>query len=460
MQRSPQSLLVLLQRFLSHARQVKQIHCHLTTAAHLHCTAEWANTLLYNTLIRAYLGFAQPTTTLLLFTHMLAHQAPPNRHTFPSLTKAISLLPTHWAPLLGKPLHAQALKRGASSDPFVQTTFLWLYSQLNELGSARKLFDEISEPCVVAYNAMLDACGKNGNMDLAVLMFSAMRKRDIYSWTSVINGYARNELFEEAVKFFKKMMAHDDVIGGSLKPNEATFVSILSSCTALYQGKQIHGNMVKNVKLTDFMGTALISLYGRMGCLDYAKKVFDTLTVKKACTWNAMISALAMNSREKQALETYETMKSTGLKPNEVTLVAALSACAHAELVEYGLEIFDAMSQELKIEPKMEHYGCIVDLLGRAGLVEEAYRFVGRMPFEADASVLGALLGACRVHGEVELGNEVGRRLFNLQPKKCGRFVLLSSIYAGAERWDHAAALRRAMVDAGIEKIPAFSVIQ
>nr|GMD25902.1 putative pentatricopeptide repeat-containing protein At1g10330 [Ipomoea batatas] len=452
-------------RFLKQPKQVKQIHSHLTTAAYLRCTAEWANTLLYNTLIRAYLAFAQPTTSLLLFIHMLADEAPPNSHTFPSLIKALSSLPLHCASLLGRPLHAQALKRGASADPFVQTSFLGLYSQVGELGNAHKVFDEVSEPCVVAYNAMLDACGKNGNMGLAVSMFSSMPQRDIYSWTSMINGYARNQGFQEAVKLFKKMMAHEDVTVGLLKPNEATFVSILSSCAsldsaaALYQGKQIHGYMVKNVELSDFMATALITFYGRMGCLDYAAKVFDAIPVKKVCTWNAMISALAMNGREKRALALFEMMKATGLKPNQVTFVAVLSACAHAKLVQTGLEAFEAMSREFKIVPKMEHYGCVVDLLGRAGLVREAYEFVGRMPFEADDSVLGALLGACRVHGEIELGNEVGQRLLNLQPHHCGRYVLLSSIYAGAERWDHAAALRKAMVDAGVDKIPAYSVI-
>nr|GMD28919.1 putative pentatricopeptide repeat-containing protein At1g10330 [Ipomoea batatas] len=152
------------------------------------------------------------------------------------------------------------------------------------------------------------------------------------------------------------------------------------------------------------------------------------------------------------------------LRPNEATFVSILSSCANLDsaaalLVQTGLEAFEAMSREFKIVPKMEHYGCVVDLLGRAGLVREAYEFVGRMPFEADDSVLGALLGACRVHGEIGLGNEVGQRLLNLQPHHCGRYVLLSSIYAGAERWDHAAALRKAMVDAGVDKIPAYSVI-
>lgn len=327
------------------------------------------------------------------------------------------------------------------------------------------MFDEISQPCIVSYNAMLDAFGKSGDMGMAISMFLNMPKRDVYSWTSIINDYVRNGCFREAISFFMEMMADEDVIRGFLRPNEATFVSVLSSCAnlddgfALYQGKQIHGYMVRTEKeLSVFNGTALISFYGKMGCLKYAFKVFNTMAVKKVCTWNAMICSLASNGRENQALEMFEMMKTSALLPNEVTFVGVLSACARTKLVGLGMELFQSMSHDFAITPMMEHYGCVVDLLGRAGLLKEAYEFVTSMPFEADASVLGALLSACRVHGDVDLGNEVGRQLLELQPDHCGRYVLLSSIYAGAEIWDNAAALRKAMVHAGIQKVPAFSM--
>lgn len=328
------------------------------------------------------------------------------------------------------------------------------------------MFEEIPKPCIVSYNAMLDAFGKNGEMSSALLVFKSMPEKDVVSWTSIINGYGRNECFKEAIEFFEKMMGHSDVMDCFVKPNEATFVSVISSCAnvhgggGLHQGKQIHGYMIKNeIELTVYMGNALIALYGKLGCLGYAIRVFNKMGAKQVCTWNALISSLALNGMEKQALDMFQKMRSGGLHPNEVTFVAVLTACARAKLVELGLELFQSMLQVSEVVPRMEHYGCMIDILGRAGLLKEAHEFMRKMPFEPDATVLGALLGACKLHGAVELGNEVAKRVLELQPRHCGRYVLLSSIYAEAERWDHAATLRKAMVDAGIKKIPAYSMI-
>lgn len=463
---SPEFLLQLLQRFNRCSNRVKQVHSLLITHGHLLITDLWINTLLYNTLIRTYLNLSRPHTSLLLFPHMLHHQAPPNSHTFPSVLKATaSLSELYSISTVGYSFNAQCVKRGVLNDPFIRTSFLSLYSQIGDMGSARKMFDEIRQPCIVSYNAMLDAFSKSGDMGLAISMFSNMPKRDVYSWTSIISGYARNKCFREAISFFVEMMVDEDVIHGFLRPNEATFVSVLSSCAnlddgfALYQGKQIHGYMVRSEKeLSVFIRTALIALYGKAGCLSYASRMFNTMALKKVCTWNAMICALASNGCENEALEMFEMMKTMKFCPNEVTLVGVLSACARTKLVDLGLELFQSMSRDFDITPRMEHYGCVVDLLGRAGLLKEAYEFVKSMPFDADASVLGALLSACRVHGAVDLGDKVGKRLLELQPDHSGRYVLLSSIYAGAQIWDHAASLRKAMATAGIQKVPAFSM--
>lgn len=368
---------------------------------------------------------------------------------------------------MGLSLHAQALKRGVLDDSFVLTSFVSLYGDIGDVESASKMFDEIPQPCLVSYNAMIDAFGKNGDMGSAVSTFLRMSSRDVVSWTSIINGYGKNKCFKEAVGFFGKMIAHEDVISRKLKPNEASFVSILSSCSnlegarVLYLGKEIHGYMAKNeCELTVFMATALIAFYGKMGHLEYANAIFDMMLTKEVCSWNAMISSLALNGREKEALDMFTLMTGKQTRPNEITFVGVLSACARAKFVDLGLELFNSMQGKFGIAPRMEHYGCVVDLLGRAGLLREAYEFMHRMPFEADASVLGALLGACRIHGATELGDEVGQCLLKLQPHHCGRYVLLSSIYAGVERWDNAALLRKNMVDSGIDKIPACSIIQ
>ncbi|KAF9588216.1 hypothetical protein IFM89_008286 [Coptis chinensis] len=199
-------------------------------------------------------------------------------------------------------------------------------------------------------------------------------------------------------------------------------------------------------------------MYGKMGCLGSASKVFNSMRVKQVCAWNAMICSFASNAREKEALVMFERMKKEGIQPNEVTFVAVLTSCARGELVELGLQLFHSM-RDFGVVPRMEHYGCVVDLLGRAGRLEEASEFIREMPFEPDETVLGALLGACKVHGAVQLASDVGKKLLELQPQHCGRYVVLSNIYAEAGRWGHAAHLRKAMVQSGIRKIPAYSCL-
>ncbi|KAJ0744439.1 putative tetratricopeptide-like helical domain superfamily [Helianthus annuus] len=465
---SPESLLQLLQRFIKSSTQIKQIHSVLITNGNLSIpnpsSFRWTTTLFYNTLIRAYLNINLPHTTLLLFTHMLSHNIPPNAHTFPSIAKAAACNIT--PSFIDKPLYSQALKRGVLADPFVQTSFICLYAESGNVCCARKVFDEMPEPCVVSYNAMLDGFCKNGDMGSAVLFFESMPVKDVYSWTSVVNGYVKKECYDSAFRSFKRMIMQRVSGGCAVKPNEATFVSVLSACansnrvTGLSYGKQIHGYILKNEdRISAFVGTALINMYGKTDGLEYATKVFRSLANKEVCTWNAMIGTLASNGKETQALDIFNKMKVEGWVPNDVTFVAVLAACARAELVKPGLQVFNSMLPRFSIVPKMEHYGCVVDLLGRAGFLAEAEEFMRRMPFEPDVSVLGALLGACKLHGAVDMGSEVAKRLYRLEPQQCGQYILLSSIYAGVDNWEHATSLRNVMVDAGFQKPPAYSTV-
>ncbi|KAJ4831925.1 hypothetical protein Tsubulata_043809 [Turnera subulata] len=268
---SPEFLLQLLQRFINRRAQVRQIHSFLITGGHLfsHRSTPLSNfpqrkiTLLYNNLIKAHLHFGQKHKALCLFAFMLSRQTRPDAHTFPSLVKAAGALSS--PSFAGHSLHGQALRRGVSSDPFVQTSLLGFYSKLGDLFSARKVFEEILCPCVVECNAMLDAFAKNGDLGSLVLLFEGMGKRDVVSWTTVINGFSRNGNLREAIGFFRDMIVYGDG-----KPNEATYVGVLSSCAnvekggAIYLGKQVHGYIIKNeAVLTVFMGTALIDFYGK-----------------------------------------------------------------------------------------------------------------------------------------------------------------------------------------------------
>lgn len=323
------------------------------------------------------------------------------------------------------------------------------------------MFDEIPQPDIASYNSMLDALFKNGDEDSALGLFERIPERNVVSWTSVVNGFFKNGHFRDAVFWFRKM-----VVSREARPNEATLVSALSSCAnfdgeeALHQGRLIHAYVIKNgIQITAFIGTALIDMYGKNGYLGCVHKLFHETPHREVCTWNAMISALASNGREVEAIAVFEKMAPAGLKPDAVTFVGLLTSCSRAGLVELGLRWFDSMWPDYGIVPRMEHYGCVVDMLGRVGLLEDSAEFIRKMPMEADASVWGALLGACKVHGDVELGDVVGKKLLELEPGRCGRYMLLSNMYAEAERWGDVIELRDAMARAGVKKNAGFSKI-
>ncbi|CAL5212791.1 unnamed protein product [Lathyrus oleraceus] len=460
MRYSGECLLQLAQRCLKHPIQLKQIHSLVITNGYLlfHHN-KWIPTLLYNALIKAY-HVQNHNKVLVIFTHMLSNNVSPNTHTFPPLLKSSphSLVTS---------LHSQALKRGILSDPFVLTTILVLYARNNHLVCAQKVFEEVPLFCIVASNAMINAFSMNGNMQCALSLFQSMSYRDVVSWITMVNGYAVNGSFDVAIRFFGRMMTHKDVVGCLVKPNEATYVSVISSCAglegkaALDFGRQVHGYiLVKEVDLGVFAGTSLINLYGKMGCLNYAVSVFRVMVKREVCTWNAMISSLASNGREKEALDLFKKMKKRqGLQPNSITFVAVLTACACGRFVREGLELFGLMSSEFQIVPVMEHYGCMVDLLGRAGHIQEAADIIRNMPFQPDESVLGAFLGACRIHGAIELKEEIAKEMLKLQTEHCGQYLLLSSMNAEKERWGHVADLRKEIMESEIHKIPAFSMV-
>eukprot|EP00268_Persea_americana_P009431 TRINITY_DN13788_c2_g1_i1.p1 TRINITY_DN13788_c2_g1~~TRINITY_DN13788_c2_g1_i1.p1 ORF type:complete len:474 (-),score=74.68 TRINITY_DN13788_c2_g1_i1:611-2032(-) len=458
----PQLLLHFIHNHCKHINQLNQIHTLFITTGLLsphHYSNSCANThstttFFYNTLIRAHLLLQNPQNSLFLFTHMLTHSIPPNNHTFPSLIKAASP-----SPVAAKTIHTQVIRRGLSLDLFINSSIVKFYAQLGELRDAHQVFDEIPQPDIASYNSMLDALFKNNDVGSALGLFERIPQRNVVSWTSVVNGFFKNGHFQDAILWFKKM-----VMSCEAKPNEATLVSVISSSAnsdgagALHQGRQVHAYVFKNgIQITAFIGTALIDMYGKHGCLGCVHNVFDETARREVCTWNAMILALASNSREVEAMAMFEKMITEGVKPDAVTFVGLLTACARAGLVELGLRWFDSMWSDYKIVARMEHYGCVVDMLGRVGLLEDAAKFMRKMPMEADASVWGALLGACKVHGNVELGDAVGKKLLALEPGHCGRYMVLSNMYAEAGRWCDASELRDTMARAGIKKIAGYS---
>jgi pentatricopeptide repeat protein len=451
----------LLREHFPFPRRLLQVHALLLTSGALLsdplCAAPAA--FPYNCLAHAHLRApaastsSPPPAPLRLLRAMLARGALPNRHTFPSLLK--SAAPSRSA-AAAEALHAQCLRRGLAADRFVACSLVSAYARCGHPArDARKVFDEMGgSPDLPSCNALLDALCLAGDLAAAEGFFERMAVRDAVSWTTLVSGLSRAGRHRCALEAFREFLLE---FKGRL--GEATLVSVLSACAnldgadGLAAGKAIHGYTVRrDLDLTAFLGTALVDMYGKHGKLGCCNTAFEIVRNKEACTWNALLSALANHGKENEALIKFGTMRAQGLLPNQITFIALLTACGRAGLVEIGLYWFEAMVAEYKVTPLMVHYGCVVDLLGRAGRFVEAIRVIERMPFTADASVWGALLGACKLHGNADLAAGIGLKLLALGPQQSGRYVTIRNVYLEDGNWYAATRMGEAMQEAGIKK--------
>ncbi|RWW56987.1 hypothetical protein BHE74_00036261 [Ensete ventricosum] len=305
-------------------------------------------------------------------------------------------------------------------------------------------------------NALIDMYVKCGRFDLAQNVFN-VSERDQVSYNTLIVGYSESPLCSEALDLFLDMRS----LG--IEYDVISFVGALSACgnlSALKQGKEIHCLSMRKLFDTHlFVANSLIDLYTKCGRVDLGKKIFDRISNKDVASWNAMILGYGMQGELEAAINLFDLMKDEGLEYDRVSYIAVLSACSHAGLVERGKRYFDQMLAQ-NIRPTQMHYACMVDLLGRAGLMTEAAELVRSMPFEADSNVWGALLGACRIHGNIELAQLAAQHLFKLKPGHCGYYILLSNMYAEAGRWNEADQVRALMKSRKVKKNPGCSWVQ
>ncbi|XP_061345232.1 pentatricopeptide repeat-containing protein At1g08070, chloroplastic [Gastrolobium bilobum] len=308
-------------------------------------------------------------------------------------------------------------------------------------------------------NALIDMYSKCGEIDTARELFDGIEERDVISWNTMIGGYSYLSFYEEALALFELMLR------SNVTPNDVTFLGILPACAclgALDLGKWVHAYIDKNFKSMSNTSllTSLIDMYAKCGCIEVAEQVFRSMHCRNLASWNAMISGLAMHGHAERALGLLSEMVNEGFQPDDITFVGVLSACTQAGLVDLGRQYFSSMIQDYRISPKLQHYGCMIDLLARAGKFEEANILMRNMETEPDGAIWGSLLNACRVHGHVEFGEYVAERLFQLEPENPGAYVLLSNIYAGAGRWNDVARIRTRLNDKGMKKVPGCTSIE
>ncbi|KAK8458637.1 hypothetical protein SEVIR_3G410500v4 [Setaria viridis] len=390
---------------------------------------------------------------------MLARGARPNRHSFPSLLKSASASASaSGSAAAAGALHAQCLRRGLAADRFVACSLVSAYGRTGRPArDARKVFDEMEgSPDLAACNALLDALCLAGDLEAAETFFRRMAARDAVSWTTLVSGLSRGGRHRCALEVFRGFLLENNM---GRRLGEATLVSVLSACAnldgaeGLAAGVAVHAYLVRHeLDLTAFLGTAVVDMYGKHGRLGCCRSAFDAVHKKEVCTWNALLSALANHGMETEALVKFDIMRAEDFLPNQITFLALLTACARAGLVEVGLYWFEAMVAEYKVTPLMVHYGCFVDLLGRDGRFVEAIQVIERMPFVPDASVLGALLGACKLHGNMELAVEIGQKLIALGPQQSGRYVTIRNVYLEDGNWHAGARMGEVMQEVGIKK--------
>ncbi|PIA50526.1 hypothetical protein AQUCO_01300933v1 [Aquilegia coerulea] len=360
----------------------------------------------------------------------------------------------------GKAIHDYVSQKNIVMDSHLLHSLIVMYSNCGSMDLAQYLYSKMTPKNRIASTAMIRGYSKLGKLEAARSIFNEMVEKDLVCWSVMISGYAESDWPMEAFKLFNDMQL------SGLRPDQITMFSIISACAqlgALDKARWVHLFIDKN-GFGDVLSinNALIDMYAKCGSLENASGVFNKIPhwKRNVISWTSMISGVAMHGDANTALGLFDQMKADGIEPNSVTFVNVLYSCSHAGFVEKGRQIFASMTNEYNIVPNKEHYGCMVDLLGRANLLREAFDLIESMPFTPNVVVWSSLLSACRVHGEVELGELAAKRLLELDPEHDGAHVLLSNIYAKAKRWKDVGAVRNDMKNKGIAKEKGCSRIE
>lgn len=361
---------------------------------------------------------------LLIYWEMLSRGVEPGNFAFSVALKACSGISDIRN---GKAVHAQIIKAGEESDQVVYNALLKFYTECGGFEEVSKVFDDMPD-------------------------------RNVATWNALVTGFVKKDQVFEAFETFRKMQR--EKVGFSWV-SLTTILAVCARLTALYIGKEVHGQIIKSAECPDVpMLNSLMDMYAKCGLMDYCRKVFDGMTSKDLTSWNTLINGYAINSWMAEAVTVFEQMVEAEVKADEVTFISLLSGFSHAAMANEGKILFDRMSSDFGVDPNLEHYACLVDMLGRAGSIEEALGVVKKMPMKPSGSVWGSLLNSCRLYGYVSLAEVIAKLLFEIEPTNPGNYVMLSNIYANAGMWDKVKFVRELMEKRGIKKEAGCSWVQ
>ncbi len=370
----------------------------------------------WNRRLARYVAAGRPEKTLELFREMQQKGMTPDRFTFvPVLNACASLRALEE----GRQVHAQLIQTGCEADVFVGTSLVDMYA-------------------------------KCGRMEDAARVFNNMPSRAVVSWNAMILGHVRCAQGQKALVLFQQMQEK------GVRPDSVTYVGVLNACAsvvALEEGRCTHKQIIQNGWDSNvFVATSLVDMYAKCGSMKDAWRVFNKMPSRDVGSWNAMLGGCAMHGHGKEALQLFGRMGEEGVQPNDITFVCLLSACSHAGLVDEGMDCYASMTTVHMISPKLEHYTCIVDLLGRAGRLQEAENMIMMMPGKPYVAAYKALLGACRIHGNMEMGERIAKIILQLEPKNAAGYVMLSNIYASAGKRHLADKVEQQRTEIGAKK--------
>lgn len=382
----------------------------------------------------------------------------------------------------GKEIHCYVLRNGFDHDLHVVTSLLDMYVKTNNLATAQTVFDNMQNRNTFAWNTMVSGHASMGHFKEALNVLDQMEKEgikpdlvtynilisgysvlgcikdasaminqmktssltpDVVSWTALISGCSRSGYYNDALMYSIEMQKE------GIRPNSATLASLIRCCAGLsllQKGKEIHSHSIRNGLAEDvFITTALIDMYSKCGSFRNGYEVFGKAGNKRLASWNCMIRGFAIYSYADEAISLFHKMSEEDIQPDSITFTALLCSCRNSGLVDQGWKYFDMMKRDYNIIPTIEHYSCMVDLLGRAGYVDEAWDIIQTMPVEPDVTVWGAFLGACQIHGNLELGGSAARKLFELEPQNPANYVSLMNLYAVANKWEEVEGIKQLM---------------
>ncbi|KAK4772767.1 hypothetical protein SAY86_014542 [Trapa natans] len=420
------------------------------------------NLVTWTSMLSSHARCGQAEETFRLFGEMIRRGIGCNPE---AVAVVLSVCADYLPPDKGSILHGFAIKSGCEDHLIVHNALISVYGKHGDIEGAKRIFSDIQAKSIVSWNSLITSYAENGLCIEAYEIFSQLGdscsevKPNVVTWSAVIDGFASGGRSEEALELFRRMQL------AKVEPNTITVASVLSVCAdlaVLDSGREIHGFAIRaSMHSNTLVGNSVISMYMKCGNLTGGVRVFDMLdTHRDLVSWNSIIAGYGMHGHGRESIAYFDRMGENGFLPDEVSFTAVLSACSHSGLVHEGRSLFNRIQREFGVEPTIEHYACMVDLLCRFGTLEEASEIVKAMPLEPNVCVWGALLNACRMHRDAGMAEETAAQIFSSGTEMTGSYMLLSNIYASNGRWDDSATVRVSAKEKGLKKVAGQSWIQ